>query len=89
MRYNGLIISPVTYRDGNQSHGSPGRDLVAVANMTVSLASNYLGATLLHSPGLVAIGLSVDCVTWPPIGWCCRLCDWLIQTYRWLSANLQ
>ena len=35
---------------------------------------------LLHSPRLVVVGLSMWCQTWPPIGCCCRLCDWVIWT---------
>ena len=37
------------------------------------------GHRLLHSPSLVAVGLSVGYETWPPIGWLLvsPFCDWL------------
>ena len=40
---------------------------------------------LLHSSSLVVISdFSVGYGTWPPIGWCYRMCDWL----KWISTGV-
>ena len=40
---------------------------------------------LLHSSSLMAISdFSVGYGTWPPIGWCYRMCDWL----KWISTGV-
>ena len=51
------------------------------ASCRVSTMSEPFIGRLIHSPSLVAIGLSVGCEIQSPIGWWCGVCDWVFLSW--------